>query len=241
MLNPSRHKTFLLMTGCIAPGGTPFVKITSPKERLQQYIYSIICWMVNTNIKNIIFCENSNFKYDYDFLHDLAQYLNKTLEILVFDGNKGSFVRGKGYGEGEIIKYALDNSKIITQDVSIYKITGRLFIRNFNLIFQKHESVKNIFNKLCHNIKDQVDTRFFKFSMDFYKKYLFNLYMDVDDFNGKSLENLFYNSLKDLDMPNFLIYPDIIGVSATTRAPYELSKKSLFFRNILSKFNFYKV
>ncbi len=38
----------------------------------------------------------------------------------------------KGYGEGEIISYALNNSKYLKNSESFYKLTGGLTVENIN-------------------------------------------------------------------------------------------------------------
>lgn len=71
----------------------------------------MIAWIKLTSINTIVFCENSNTSYDFVKISELAKNEGKTLEVLVFDGNQGSYQYGKGYGEGRIIEDAINNSK----------------------------------------------------------------------------------------------------------------------------------
>ena len=101
--------------------------LTDVSERLKQYIECIEFYLCKTSINKIVFCENSNYKFDSRALYELAKKNNKLLEILQFNGNYSQIVdRGKGYGEGEIIEYALQNSKLFLQSKYFVKVTGRL-------------------------------------------------------------------------------------------------------------------
>lgn len=141
------------MTATINVGTTPFVKIKSETERLFEYLCSLIAWIKLTNIKTIVFCENSNISYDFRPIIELAQNEGKKLEVLVFDGNNEAHQYGKGYGEGKIIEYAINNSKFLNDDVDFYKITGRIFVQNFSLIQQVHAGSYNVFKEPKRAIK----------------------------------------------------------------------------------------
>lgn len=76
----------LLMTATINVGNTPLVAIKNDKERLLQYLYSLIAWIKLTSINTIVFCENSNTSYDFLKISEFAKNEGKALEVLVFDG-----------------------------------------------------------------------------------------------------------------------------------------------------------
>lgn len=135
----------LLMTGSITPGKTRDVAIQNSDDRLFQYITSLLAWIELTDVKNIVFCENTNCKYDFSNLVEIALKKGKNLEVLIFNGNVKAQKYGKGYGEGEIVKHAILNSKYLNEETNFYKITGRLFIKNFNEIQSQHQYIKNIF------------------------------------------------------------------------------------------------
>jgi hypothetical protein len=144
--NTNYSDEVLLMTASIAPGKTPTVAIQDPNERCLQYIISLLAWIeLTNNIKTIIFCENTNTQYDFSRLVEFARQKGKILEVLVFSGNVKAQIYGKGYGEGEIIKYAIRHSKHLSNTTNFYKITGRLFVRNFDEIQSSHQHLENIF------------------------------------------------------------------------------------------------
>ena len=135
----------LLMTGTINVGNTCYVEMKNSRERLFQYLCSLVSWITLTKQKKIVFCENSNTDYDFTKIKELAEKYEKQLEILVFDGNQQSAFYGKGYGEGKIIEYAFDNSRFLQEEICFYKITGSTFVENFDQIYDVHENINNVF------------------------------------------------------------------------------------------------
>ena len=79
----------ILLTATIAPSSkVNNLKVTDIDIRYKQYITNIIKYMMIPEVKNIIFCENSNYTIlDYDMLLQLAKYYNKNLEFLQFVGD----------------------------------------------------------------------------------------------------------------------------------------------------------
>ncbi len=162
------------MTATIDAGTTRFVEIKSQQERLFEYLCSLIAWIKLTNIKTIIFCENSNTSYDFGLITEFAKNEGKVLEVLVFDGNQEAHQYGKGYGEGKIIEYAINHSKNLNNDVDFYKITGRIFVQNFNMVRQAHAGIPNVFQKPLSAIKIENVNLFkgFIFSIQYFIGYL---------------------------------------------------------------------
>lgn len=147
----------LLITATIDAKKTPYVAINNTKERLFEYLCSLIAWIKLTSIKTIVFCENSNTDYNFDNIIELAESHEKTLEILKFN-EKSSQRYGKGYGEGKILEFAMFNSKYLNKNnVNFYKITGRGFIKNFEEIRNLHIDKPNVFNAPSFNLNAYYD------------------------------------------------------------------------------------
>ena len=135
----------ILMTATVNVKNTPDVTIKNEYERLLQYLCSLLAWINLDSVNTIVLCENSNTSYDFTKIVEFAKNKGKTLEVLVFDGNQESQQYGKGYGEGKIIKHAVNNSKYLNDEVNFYKITGRLFVPEFDKIQYLHAETHNIF------------------------------------------------------------------------------------------------
>ncbi len=221
-----KSHSILLLTASIDPGisNTPMTFINSPTERLQQYRDNIERLLTNSNFDVIIFCENTEYYYDYSALKNLADKHHKTLETLIFKGNIKKIENcGKGYGEGEIIKYAIENSNYLRPDSVFYKLTGRLYVDNINELLLKDVEKENCFIKFKYN-RPMTDTRFFKSSVSFFKENLILAYENVDDRNGRFLEMVYFDKLKhNPKIYTFSNYPKIQGLSGSTGMKYDLS------------------
>jgi len=226
----------LLLTGAIdiSTFDVPSTSLTNIQLRLSQYLSSISYAIDHySKITHIVFCENTGFHYDYSGLKKRARLQGKQLEILSFKGDYSSIkLKGKGYGEGEIISYALKNSEIVRSCSVFYKLTGRVIIRNMDRVITK-TSFENAFDyhqgKIYNREKDHIETIFFKANKDFYLKYLNDSYLEVDEGRFIYLEHLFYWRLKKLKLNSFPIYPRISGQSGTTGKLYD---KGVWERNL---------
>ncbi len=117
----------LLLTACINPDGMPFTCLADVGVRKKQYIEALNFYLKNTTRK-IVFVENSGTDISSSF-----KDFQHRIEFLCFDGNLCFDKRkGKGYGEALILEYAMAKSEFITDDVLIFKLTGRLQLININ-------------------------------------------------------------------------------------------------------------
>lgn len=76
------EETVLLLTGAInvLQLKMPFLTISNLEERLSQYLFSIGYAIDNYySIKNIVFCENTNYAHDYTSLIEKAKKKGKEL------------------------------------------------------------------------------------------------------------------------------------------------------------------
>ena len=224
----------------------PNTVLTDTQGRLQQYISSIEFAVDNyKTISTIIFCDNTNYNFDYTPIISYAKKKGKVLEVLLFEGNKNEIERkGKGYGEGEIINYILNNSLYIHNYTSFYKLTGRLFVKNFDEV--ERTSKKDIcfitYHQELTRTKDLVSTVFYKVNIIFYKKYLLNSYQNVNDIEGKYLEMVFFENLKnqqEVEITSFKTMPIISGISGSTSLPYDLSKLNIIKEYIFNNLGIY--
>ena len=116
-----------------------------------------------------------------------AEERNKKLEILSFQGDAQMILqKGKGYGEGEILKYAIDNSKLIEKEDYIIKLTGRLTVSNLDKIIKMATKQEMFINKL--SIKGKIaDTRLYIVKKDIYEKVFADIYLEIDDKEKKTI------------------------------------------------------
>ena len=184
-------KTCILITGCIKPpDDIPYLTIKDSNYRKKQYLNSLEFYFDKSCAKKIVFCENSNAEIDESIIqHAIAA--GKKFEWISFMGNTSLAVKyGKGYGEGEILKYALDNSVLLNESLSFIKVTGRFKILNINDILRFLSCSKTYFDYQ----NKYVDTRCYVANINTFKNLLMSKYLNVNDFRGYFLEHAYYDA-----------------------------------------------
>ena len=218
----------ILLTACINPRGMSHTFLNDVEKRKMQYIAAINYYISQTHFP-IVFAENSGIEIKECFQKQIKE---GRLECLSFWGNQDK-LRGKGYGECEIIQYALENSKIIhnSSDKRIIKITGRLIVKNIskitmvnNLLFSKRTTFCSINSNLSFP-----DSRLIVASSLFYYE-LLNLKETIDDSKSFYFEHALCKILKEkkeYPFSPFIIKPIILGISGSTGEEYTEEPHSL--------------
>ena len=186
-----------------------------------------------------MFCDNSGYSLDEQYYRKIASEKRKEFEYLSFNGDYESTIKyGKGYGEGEIMNYVINNSQLLNNENSFSKITGRLIIKNINKLI-KNEN-KNYFMNQVKNYK--VDTRFYHVNKQFFMLNLIDSYKNVNDNNGYYLEHAYSASLKKTNnnYRSFYQKPFFYGESGSTGNKYNgLKNIRWFIISILCYLNLY--
>ena len=235
-----KREPVLLITATILPQEKRYIWLKNSERRLKQYMDSLKYYIVNTDIKEIVFCENSGYDFRKDELFLLADKCNKKIEIIQFVGNQYKIARyGKGFGEGEIIEYALKNSCLLGKANYFIKVTGRLKIKNIDLIKNKLDLNKMYLNK---NVDKQqsINTVIYCMPKRMYKKFVVDAYKRVYDKKGKYIEQVFKEVVEDngLNIYNIPYYPYIDGFRGTTGRKYQESvEEGKWIYSILSRLN----
>ena len=226
-----KKKKVLLITASILPQEKRFLKLKEPKQRLKQYLDSLRFYIVQTNITKIVLCDNSGYEFPIENMLALARKYGKKLEIIQFIGNKEKIaVNGKGYGEGEIIEYALQHSRLLREAKYFIKITGRIKVTNIDKIIEKMDITKVYMNKVIRNFRrpkkeTKIDTILYGIPKEIYATTLADAYMSVCDKRGIYLEHVFYDRIvqNKLVIYNIPQFPIINGVSGSLGNRYQES------------------
>lgn len=139
----------LLLTACVDPSRTNNLEWHTLKDvdtRLNHYIDALDFFYRNTDLK-ILFVENSG--YDISKIETVNRMKSTgRLEIHSYVASEDVRQRGKGPGEVDIIKHAIENSAFMKDADYVIKVTGRVKILNIQelirLIYKierKHEYV----------------------------------------------------------------------------------------------------
>ena len=227
------NNTCLLITGTITPAnGVYGLYLSDRAERRRQYIESIRFYIEKADVQHIVFCENSEAPEELE-LYKLARDEGKNFEWLSFRGNEQAVAeRGKGYGEGEIIDYALNNSTVMKACTDFIKVTGRLRVININWVLRMtHEG-----SAYFYNCKEQyIDTRFYIISKAEYCNQLRDAYKSVNDREKYYLENVFLDRFKKFNIKyyNFPVDPHIEGICGSSGLVYHRSPVKVFGKSVL--------
>ncbi len=234
----------IVVTGTVAPGkNIGQLALRNYKDRLDQYISGLKKTIEAKPDANIVFCDNSGYGTEsFAELIDLANANNINLEVMSFCGDIGAGARhGKGYGEGEIMKDVLENSKLARNDDYLIKITGRLIVNNIADIVKKVDRRRIYFNIPNIHRKDIYDTRLYAMPISVFKGYFIEEYCKVDDDRGYILECVYRDAVlsNKLTSHNFPCYPRIVGQSGSGGGRYEYTEWKSRIRDALSRLNFY--
>lgn len=232
-----------VVTGTLYPKASVFrVNLSDAEERLKQYAECLRFLSESREVTKIVFCDNSGC---FDLMEKL-KVMNgdiQNAEYLCFKGSDDVVKYGKGYGEGEILKYVWNNSELLRTETEFIKITGRIIIRNLDMVIQKMKPEINYFNTVRPFTRDgQIDTKFYKISKESFEKYFLDVYKQVRDQENVYLEHVYYNVIKNekIKHRNFSVYPVYEGVSGSIGTSYGSAKWKYFIKNLLSKINLYK-
>lgn len=214
----------LFLTASIDPKGCWYLKRSDPKVRERDYIDSLKKWLRKTDYP-IVFCENSN--YDLSKIIKITELFVKSgrkIEFIQFSGNDYLRSLGKGYGEGLVIKYAIEHSKLLSQYDYIIKVTGRTFVDNIKSSIRFLELNPDIAvmhdRKVIWEGKHQIASRIFIAKLKFIRDYLLKYLGTVNDEANFYLEHALYNSVTDAVKDGsreacFKEKPHLVGRSGT--------------------------
>ena len=222
----SNAKVVLLLTACINPVGVIHTQRIDAKIRFNDYRGAIKNYLDSPGSTPIVFCDNSG--YDLTELKDFCRVNNvygRRVEFLSFNGMDISGELGKGYGELAIIKHALVNSKFISPESMILKITGRLCVLNIEKIIKVLSGINGV--EVFSDLKKELtysDSRVFCASFSFFNNYFFPMHGLINDSKNMYFENVLaraiHKSLADGFIWSMLPFaPDIKGYSGTLNVP----------------------
>lgn len=230
----------ILLTSCVYVSDDT-VTLKSAEDRVNFTLESIKEWLTILPNAKIVICDNSEF----DFSELIKEkFPNEKIECLCFLGDRSAVkVNGKGYGEGEIIEYALKKSKFILNAGCFTKCTARLWVKNYRY-FLNQWNQKCIFKPVFKNVfsvnltkLDQIDTRFYIVSTEFYLKYLADANKKINPLTPYGIEEIFLQIVLEKNLKNIfcLRYPEIHGVSGASGRSYRNSLK----KNIKENFKYF--
>jgi len=130
----------LVITATFAWGGTAYTQLVDTRIRVEKYMEGLLSWLSDDRFKKIVMVKNCSTAINVDILKELAEQNGKDFEFLNASESRKAAYRGKGYGEGEIIRFALANSRLLREATHFYKITGKLYCPEVGRYFDDEAS-----------------------------------------------------------------------------------------------------
>jgi hypothetical protein len=212
----------LLITTAVRAAPSVNVRIRDAASRLELTLEGLGEWLDRHPDLRIVVCDGSNV--------DLTPVIREkwptaNVEVLHFQNDEKKVARlGKGFGEGQIIAFALKKSRLLRGAPVFMKCTGKLWLENLG------EALASLPTPNGFMIRQRpgddgamapfwIDTRFFVVETRFFRKHLASAFRDVDRPAHRYIEHVYCERLMKTSTPErlrFRIKPQIRGVSGST-------------------------
>ena len=217
----------LLTSSVIAMDSTVLLKDKS--SRIFHTLEALKKWGNIAPNSKFVLCDGSG----YDFTKVINEELpNLHVECLNFlNDEKLVKVRGKGFGEGEIIQYALAHSQYLRESEWFAKCTAKLWVDNFQACLQEWNGqflckayFSDVFSFKKTSLK-YIDTRFYLIEKSFYEINFSEIHKRLEIDSGEGIEEKFLEVASSKKMKKFLFknFPVVSGVGGGSGRYYNTS------------------
>ena len=224
------HLPPVLLTSCVIVADHT-VTLKDKDIRIRLTVESIGKWLAISPELPLVICDGSNFDFS-DIVRE--RFPQARIECLYFQNNSQMVnLHGKGYGEGEIVNYAIAHSAYLKESDYFAKCTAKLWVENFLDCVREWNGTclcKGYFADVFSFRRtqfDYIDTRFYMVGRSFYSKYLASAYLNVGGKRGLSLEHCFRDVILENKLGRILfnVPPAIHGVGGGTGTYYKNNLK----------------
>jgi hypothetical protein len=238
MRTPAHHAIPLLLTSSVIAHDQG-VTLSDPHERKRHTLESVAQWLAIDAQLRIVLCDGSG----YDFSDDVqSRFPQAHIECLRFENNQRLVKEfGRGYGEGEIVRYALEHSRFVAQAGCFAKCTAKLWVENYAECLHQWNGqllCKGVFDNALSLLQmprlSYIDTRFYIASVACYRTYFLEAHRAIDKDAGHGLEQTFLSVFQQhrIEGALFRNYPVIQGLGGGTGKYYKTSSIRLLKENL---------
>lgn len=202
-----RRATVLITTATLPPAGVHVLAMGDAATRRVTAKAALFFWAA-LGAKYLVVADATGCQLLRQEEADLLAEMGVALEQIAYEQDPEAIKRhGKGYGEGALLEFAVNQSAFLQQSPGFFKCTGKVFCRNFGDIFKlvSQNNIAQIFWGGMMGDPLMVDTRFFYTSRAFCTDHLIPAYKGVNDREGQCAEKL--------------VYPAVSGKLKAARAP----------------------
>ena len=216
--------TILITTANKPPDGIPYLQITNVATRYITAKASVFLWAAYGIEKIVIADATGGSLLDEKEINLLKQMRVGVEQISYRQDDELIKLKGKGYGEGELIKFALNNSVFLKNQNNFFKCTGKVFCRNFDQVLKliTKNNIQNIFWRHLGEgnlLKPWADLRFFYTTREFCEDSVIHAYLKSDD-TKMAAEYLCFNILREKLTAAKTLRPLLSGFSGGTGKQY---------------------
>jgi hypothetical protein len=160
--------------------------------READYLWALRGWIETEGYDTLIFCENSGASLTNieKYAHGLNKF-NRELVFLSCDKNAKALDRGKGHGEMEIIRHALDNftGLGLASTQLLVKVSGRSRARQGERLLRRlSDTHADLFCSIGKNLT-WADSRLFGITVNCAKEQLLPRQETINDRQGRNFEH----------------------------------------------------
>ncbi|MDR3220733.1 MAG: hypothetical protein LBU46_01815 [Candidatus Accumulibacter sp.] len=185
------ESTVLITTALRPPDAMPFLEMKNVAARTIATKAAIFFWAAQ-GIKNLVIADATDSIVLNEEEIILLEQMNIDIEQIRYAQDTALVCKmGKGYAEGKLITFAIENSHLLARNESFFKCTGKILCRNFPAIevLIKNNNLSGLFWKYVGSSNASAfDTRFFYVSKDFFREFLTMGYIMSSDSERKFVE-----------------------------------------------------
>jgi hypothetical protein len=214
----------LITTANTPPKDVPFLQMTNVVTRYITAKASVFFWAAQ-GIKKIVIADATGGSLlnadEVLLLNDIGVNVE---QISYLQNSEEIILKGKGYGEGRLLKFALESSTFLRDAPNFFKCTGKVYCRNFETILQliQENNIQNIFWRHLDDgdpSKPWADLRFFFTTRKFCAEILIPAYLNSDD-KVAAVEYSCFNALNESLPTAKAIRPLLSGFAGGTGKQY---------------------
>ncbi|OYQ40337.1 hypothetical protein CHU94_13660 [Rhodoferax sp. TH121] len=204
------------------------VRLQDPGERERLALESIQAWRRIAPHNPLVLCDGSGFDFQP---HVAALPGSGPVECLNFQNDVQRVQQqGRGYGEGEIVRHAIEHSTLIQSAGSFAKCTSKLWVENFRDCMQPWNGrllIKGVFDHVFSPHRKTtlayIDTRFYAMDVQTYRLHFLHAHETIRVQDGYGLEESFRDIFLKERLQGCLMSPPpvICGVGGGTGAYYK--------------------
>lgn len=202
-------------------------RLNHPALRIKYTLESVEEWLLREPTLKIVICDGSGFDFS-DLMKSRFPKVN--IECLSFINDSTQIaIHGKGFGEGEIIRYAIQHSKVLQESEAFMKCTAKLWVANsqqclsqWNEQFLCNAYFADVFSFKKIKIKF-IDTRFYITRKNIYLQYFLDAHSNLGNIPKQSIEDVFLNVIINNGMGGVLFStpPVVCGVGGGSGKYYK--------------------